>query len=160
PCRRTRDIAARTDDRGRGRRGRSRSPPPTRSWGGSSGAGRRWPGRGRTPRPKRWPARPATGGGERRRNGSSAGEGHLLQDRAPEQAVRIGESLDDLEVVVPLADEEGRRLAGGPDRGREVARLPLELRRLERALGDDDGRVEPVEAALGGWRVPPSGRSR
>jgi hypothetical protein len=42
-------------------------------------------------------------------------------------------------VVVALPDEELHGLPGRLHRRREVARLALELRRLQRAVGDDDG---------------------
>src|SRR6266536_6492 len=58
-------------------------------------------------------------------------EPHLRQHRAAEQAVRIGQRLQHLEVVVALADEELHRFAGRLPRRVEVARLALELRRLE-----------------------------
>ena len=65
----------------------------------------------------------------------SFGELHLLEHRAAQEAVGLAERLDDLEVVVALADQELHRLAGRRHGRGEVARLALELRRLERAVG-------------------------
>jgi hypothetical protein len=61
--------------------------------------------------------------------GLSSGQVHLCEHRAPQETVRIREGLDDLEVVVALADEELHGLAGCLHRRGEVARLALELRR-------------------------------
>src|SRR5712692_3484914 len=63
------------------------------------------------------------------------------------------ERFDHLEVVVPFADQEPDRLAGRRQRGGEVARLALELRRLERAVRDDEGGVERFEMALRAQRL-------
>src|SRR6266478_317065 len=52
-------------------------------------------------------------------------------------------------MIIAFADEEGRRLAIGRHGGGEFARLALELRRLERAVRDDDRRAQPIEVALG-----------
>src|SRR6266508_3517567 len=80
-------------------------------------------------------------------------EPHLLEHRAAQEAVGSPERFDHLEVVVPFADQELHRLAGRRQRGGEVARLALELRRLERAVRDDEGGVEPVEMALRAQRL-------
>src|SRR6266853_3896744 len=69
-----------------------------------------------------------------RRSASPKHELHLLERRAAEESVRTGERLEDLEVVVAL---RGEKLHGFPrrlDRSGEVARLALELRRLERPV--------------------------
>ena len=73
---------------------------------------------------------------------------HLLEHGAAGQAVRIGERLEQFEMIVALADDQLDRLARGLDRRGEVARLALELRRLAGADGEDQRRVEPVEMAL------------
>src|SRR5215470_2739006 len=85
--------------------------------------------------------------------GSSWKEVHLRQYRTPEDTVRIGQRLGDLEVVVALGDEELYGFACRLHGRREVAGLALELRRLERAVGDDDGGVEPVEMTLRAERL-------
>src|SRR5262249_56746459 len=79
---------------------------------------------------------------------SSGGESHLRQHRAAEQAIRIGQRLQHLEVVVALADKELDGLAGGFDCRVEVARLALELGRLAGAVSENEGRVELVEMTL------------
>src|SRR5882672_11856300 len=78
---------------------------------------------------------------------------HLLEHRPAEQAVGTGEGLEDLEMVVALGDEQLRGLARGFHRGGEIARLALELGRLERAVGQHHRRVEAVEVALRAYRV-------
>ena len=52
-----------------------------------------------------------------------------------------------LEVIVALRRPGADRLAGGLHRGREVARLALELRRLQRAVGTITGQL-----SLSRWR--------
>lgn len=59
---------------------------------------------------------------------------HLREDRAAHGSVGIAEGLGDLEVVVALGADDFDHLAGPGQRIGEVARLPLELRRLERAV--------------------------
>lgn len=56
-----------------------------------------------------------------------------VEHRAPEYAIRVRERLLDLEVVVVPRGDELHRLACFLHRLREVARLALELGRLERA---------------------------
>src|SRR4051812_12729632 len=74
-----------------------------------------------------------------------ASKSHLLQHRAAQQAQWGADHLGHLEMVVSLGDQERDRLSGGL-RGRgEFAVLPLELRRLVGAVGDDHRAVEPVE---------------
>src|SRR5258706_8026582 len=75
-------------------------------------------------------------------------EPHLLQRGAAAEAEGVRHGLLHLEVVVALADEELDRLARGLDRRGEVARLAPELRRLERAVRDDERRADLVEVAL------------
>ncbi len=92
--------------------------------------------------------------GERRERGLSAGakaglhESHLPQLRAAGQPIGARQRLQQLEMVVALADEELRRLACRLQRREEVARLALELGRLAGAVGEDERRVERVEMAL------------
>ena len=43
------------------------------------------------------------------------------------------------------ADDELDRLAGGPQGRRELARLALEFRRLERSMDEDERRADLVE---------------
>src|SRR6266540_7249302 len=64
-------------------------------------------------------------------------EPHLRQHRAAKQAIRIGQRLQHLEVVVALADEELHRFAGRLHRRIEVAGLALELGRLAGAVRED-----------------------
>src|SRR5437867_5147436 len=78
---------------------------------------------------------------------------HLLERRAAEKPVRARERFVDLEVVVALRDDKLHGLAGGLHRRREIARLALELRRLERAVRDDHGAVEPPDVPLCAPRV-------
>src|SRR6266699_770696 len=87
------------------------------------------------------------------RSGSRQDELHLLERRAAEEPVRTGERLEDLEVVVALRDEELCGPADRLDRRGEVARLALELRRLERPVREHYGAIEPPEVALGAQRV-------
>src|SRR5437899_9473251 len=75
----------------------------------------------------------------------SLGKLHQLERRAAEVTVGRTERLDDLEVVVVLADHELHRLAGRRHRDGEVARLALKFRRLERAVADDGRRAQPVQ---------------
>src|SRR5262249_34651583 len=75
-------------------------------------------------------------------------EPHLRQHGAPEQAVRIGQRLQHLEVVVALADEELDRFAGRLHRRVEVARLALEFRRLAGTMGENERRLELIEMPL------------
>src|ERR1051326_1853648 len=75
-------------------------------------------------------------------------EPHLFERGAAAEAERIRHRLLHLEVVVALADEELDRLAGGLDGGGELARLALELGRFQRAVPDDERRVELIEVAL------------
>src|SRR3954464_8667326 len=63
-------------------------------------------------------------------------EAHLREHGAAREAVGTGQGFRHLEVVVAVADEELHRLARGLQRGGEVTRLALELRRLERAIGE------------------------
>src|SRR5204862_7324601 len=77
----------------------------------------------------------------------------LLQNRPAEQAVGIRERLVHLEVVVAVADEQLRGLAGRLDGGGEIARLALEFRGLERPVGEDQRGAELVEVALRAQRV-------
>src|SRR6266853_4387218 len=83
-----------------------------------------------------------------RRSASPKHEFRLLERRAAEEAVRTGEGLVDLEMVVALRDKELCGLAGRLDRRGEVARLALKFGRLERPVRDDHRAVEPVEVAL------------
>src|SRR5689334_14915626 len=75
---------------------------------------------------------------------------HLLQDRTADHAQRIAEHLRHFEVIVALGDNQADRLAGRLHRRGELAILPLELRRLVGAVGDDQRAVEAVEMALRG----------
>src|SRR5581483_7000838 len=71
-----------------------------------------------------------------------------LQGLVAAEAERVRHRLLHLEMVVAVAEQELDRLAGGFDRGGELARLALELRRLERAVPDDERRMELVEMPL------------
>ena len=79
---------------------------------------------------------------------------HLLERRAAQYAVRVGERFRHLEVVVALGDDELDGFAGRPHGRREVPGLPLELGRIERAVADYQWRVELVQMAL-----PPKGQN-
>ena len=59
---------------------------------------------------------------------------HLRQDGPTQDAVRIPERLDDLEVIIALAYEQLYGFAGGLHCRRKIARLALELGRFERAI--------------------------
>src|SRR5882757_8571176 len=72
-------------------------------------------------------------------------EPHLLEDLAPDEAVGIGDRLRDLVVVVPLGVHELHRLAGLLQRLGELARLALELGRLQRPVEEHDRRINPVQ---------------
>src|SRR5437016_1318337 len=75
------------------------------------------------------------------KNRGSGPDFHLCEQRAAERAVGIGERLGQLEVVVALgADDLGALPRAGEGVG-EIARLALELRRLERAVDDGDRRL-------------------
>ena|SRR6516162_7430131 len=80
---------------------------------------------------------------------SARGEPHLLQRRAAEQVVGIAELFHHLEVVVAFHHGERDRLAGGLDRGGEIAALALELGRLQGAVNQRDRRYQLVEMTLG-----------
>src|ERR1041384_4399095 len=75
-------------------------------------------------------------------------QSHLLQRSMAAEAEGIRHRLLHLEVVVALADDELDRLAGGLDGGGELARLALELGRLERNVADDERRVQLIQMAL------------
>src|ERR1700739_713439 len=74
---------------------------------------------------------------------------HLPQHGAAGEAVRVRQRLQKFEMIVGLTDDQLRRLAGRLHGGKEFARLALELRRLLRAVGEDQRRVQAVEMALG-----------
>src|SRR5262245_36586383 len=59
------------------------------------------------------------------------------------------DGLADLEVVVAFRHDERDRLAGSLQGGGEISRLTLELWRLQRAVSQNDGRVDSVEVAHG-----------
>ena len=52
---------------------------------------------------------------------------HLRQDGSTQEAVRIPERLDDLEVIIALAHEQLDGFASGLHCRRKIARLALEL---------------------------------
>src|SRR5436309_14700009 len=79
---------------------------------------------------------------------SSVSPQHLRQHRAAEMAVGIAERLGDLEVVVALGDDELDALAGFLERLGEVARLALELGRLDRAVVEHDRRADALAITL------------
>src|SRR3981081_1368405 len=72
---------------------------------------------------------------------------HLLEHTAAEQAVVMRQGLENLEVIVALADQELERLAGGLQGGREVARLALELGRLASPVADHQRADDSIEMA-------------
>src|SRR3954451_3118803 len=78
---------------------------------------------------------------------------HLLQHRAAEESVGAGQRLIDLEVIVARRHDEPHRLASRLQRRREVARLPLEFRRLQRAVDQGHRTVDVVEMALRAERL-------
>src|ERR1700739_2118690 len=73
---------------------------------------------------------------------------HQRQGRTAVWAVWIAERFNHLEVMVGRRFGARPRLARGFDRCGEVATLPLEIRRLQGATGDDDWRIELVDMAL------------
>src|SRR5439155_26091130 len=73
-------------------------------------------------------------------NGSRRHELHLLERRAAEEAVGTGEGFVDLEMVVALREEILHGFPRRLDRSGEVARLALELRRLESSSTKSIGR--------------------
>src|SRR5438034_2655047 len=70
---------------------------------------------------------------------------HLLERGTAGELERVGERLHHLEMVVALGDDQLDRLARLAQRLGEVAALPLEFRRLERAVDHGDRCPEPVE---------------
>jgi hypothetical protein len=74
---------------------------------------------------------------------------HLLERRAPHETVRVTEGLGHFVMVVSFTDYKLHRFARRFDRGDELTRLSLKLRRLESSVTDDNGRVEFVEMPLG-----------
>ena len=85
---------------------------------------------------------------------SSSVEVHLLQNRAAQEPVGIGERFAYLKVVITLADEELYRFSRRLNSCGEVTRLTLEFRGLERAVRNDDWSTELVEMAVGSTPVP------
>src|ERR1051325_10258935 len=75
-------------------------------------------------------------------------QSHLLQRSMAAEAEGIRHRLLHLEVVVAVAHDEVDRLSGGLDGGGELARLALELGRLERTVADDERRVQLIQMAL------------
>src|SRR5882672_8509021 len=125
--------------------GRRGLPPSDRSWDGRILAPGRGTGKGTNFR--------STARGTVRTAVSPRREFHLLERSAAEEAVGIGERLEDLEVVVALPDEKLHGFPRSLDRRGEVARLALKFGRLERPVRDDYGAVEPVDVAPGAERV-------
>src|SRR3954469_5027113 len=78
---------------------------------------------------------------------------HLLERRAAQEAIRARQRLEDLKVVVALPYKKAGGLARRLERGGEIARHALELRRLERAIGDRERRADPAQVALRAERV-------
>src|SRR5437868_410003 len=77
----------------------------------------------------------------------SGREAHLLEHRGTELAVRVAQGFEQLGMAVIVADEEVDRLAGCLQGRGEVACLPLEFRRLIRAVADDERRAQSVKMA-------------
>src|SRR5687768_14977781 len=73
---------------------------------------------------------------------------HQLQRGAADEAGRVGEGRDQLEVVEPFADEVSVETADGVQRGSELARLALELGAVVVAVGDDHRTGEAREVTL------------
>src|SRR5258706_4684200 len=73
---------------------------------------------------------------------------HHREHRAAERAVRVGERLGELEVVVALGTDDLGGASGAGQGVGEVLRLALELGRLERAVDDRDRRADAVEMTL------------
>src|SRR4051812_1333072 len=94
------------------------------------------------------PPRASTARCDRGASGLRWLELHLLQHRAAEESIGAGQRLIDLEVIVARRHDDPHRLAGGLQSRREVARLPLEFRRLQRAVNERHRTVDVVEMAL------------
>src|ERR1043166_3579589 len=75
-------------------------------------------------------------------------ESHQVECGAADEAVGAGQRLGHLEVVVALADDGRVKPAHGPERLGELARLPLELRRLLITVGDDHRARDASQMAL------------
>src|ERR1700675_467399 len=73
---------------------------------------------------------------------------HQRERRTAVRAVWIAERFSHLKVMVVRRFDELHRLASGFDRYGEVATLPLEVWRLQGAIGDDDWCIELVDMAL------------
>ena len=63
--------------------------------------------------------------------------------------MRVTERLRHLEMIVSFTDYELHGFARGFDGRDEVTRLPLELRRFQRSVTDDDRSIEFIEMPLG-----------
>ena len=83
---------------------------------------------------------------------------HLREHGAPGQTIRVGERLEQFEVVVACADDQLDRFAGGRHGGGEVARLALEFRRLAGADGENERRMQPIDETAAAQLVRPSRR--
>ena len=73
---------------------------------------------------------------------------HQGERRPAVWAIWIAERFSHLKVMVVGRFDELHGLARGFDRCGEVATLPLEVWRLEGAIGDDDWRIELIDMAL------------
>src|SRR6266567_2487080 len=80
-------------------------------------------------------------------------EFHHLQRGAAHDAVGIAERLLHFIVIIAFANDELDGLTRGLQRGIEVARLALELRRLQRTMRESDRRADLIDVALRAQRL-------
>src|SRR5258708_6785415 len=75
---------------------------------------------------------------------------HHLEGGATQDGVGITQRLAELVVIVTLADDQLHGLAGGLERRREVARLALKFRGLQRAVGENQRGMDVPDVTLRG----------
>src|ERR1700683_1721214 len=86
---------------------------------------------------------------ERPRRLRRSAKPHLFEPRAAGDAIRIGEGLDQLEMIVAFGENDFGRLLRVSERAQEIPGLALELRRVAAAVNQNDRRVYLVDVALG-----------
>jgi hypothetical protein len=82
-----------------------------------------------------------------------AGELHHLHRGTTHDPVRIGERLSHFEMIVPFGDNELHRFARRFHGRREIARLPLEVRRLQQSARQHQRCVDLIEVTLRAQRM-------